>query len=161
MLSKVATITKSIMKKIFKLFVLALALTLVAPIAQAQGNRYKEKNRDRDWGSSNNTIGRWEIIGTQTVNKSGDRDSFKPSGRDSYSALKVRAKRNTVTINRMTIVYENGQRQDIPLRRTMRDGEESRVINLTYRRRIDRIEFYYKSKDLFGGRGQIQVWARR
>jgi len=151
------------MKKIVKFLAFALVLTLVTTEVQAQRDKYKEKDkgRDRDWGSSNNSIGRWEIIGTQTVNKTGDRDNFRPSGRDSYTALKVRAMRNTVTINRMTIVYENGQRQDIPLRRTMRDGEESRVINLSYRRRIDRIEFYYKSRDLFGGRGQIQVWARR
>lgn len=147
------------MKNVLKLIMLSLVLTLVAPVAQAQGRR--DKDRDRDWGSSNNSIGRWEIIGTQTVNKSGDRDDFRPSGRSSYTALKVRAKRNSVTINRMTIVYENGQRQDIPLKRTMRDGEESRVINLRHRRRIDKIEFYYKSRDLFGGRGQIQVWARR
>jgi len=151
------------MKKIMKLFAFALVFMLVTTEVQAQRDKYKDKDKgkDKDWGSSNNSIGRWEIIGTQTVNKTGDRDNFRPSGRSSYTALKVRAKRNTVTINRMTIVYENGQRQDIPLRRTMRDGEESRVISLSFKRRIDRIEFYYKSRDLFGGRGQIQVWARR
>jgi hypothetical protein len=151
------------MKHLLKLFLLAIAITILTPVVQAQGNKYKNKNRDHNsnWGTSNNTIGRWELIGTQTVTKTSERDNFRPSNRSSFSALKVRAKQNTVTINRMTVVYENGQRQDIPIRRTMRDGEESMVIHLRQKRRIDRIEFHYKSKQLLGSRGQIQVWARR
>lgn len=149
------------MKNFLKLFVFTLVLTLVAPVVQAQVLRNKEKYRDRDWGSSNTSVGRWVKIGTQTVQKSGERDEFRPSDRNSFTALKVRVRRNTVSFNRMTIVYENGQRQDIEIRDVMRDGQESRVINLMHRRRIDRIQFYYKTRNLIGSRAEVEVWARR
>jgi hypothetical protein len=157
----VVILTKFIMKNYLKLFVLVLALTLISPVAQAQNNKYKEKNRDRDWDSSNNTVGRWVKIGTQRVQKSGERDEFRPSDRNSFTALKVRVRRNTVSFNRMTVVYENGQRQDIEIRDVIRDGGESRVINLLQRRRIDKIQFYYKTRNLIGGRAEVEVWARR
>ncbi|QKJ64158.1 hypothetical protein [Flavobacterium sp. M31R6] len=36
-------------------------------------------------------------------------DDFRPSSRKSYSALKIRVKESSVTINKITIYYEGGQ----------------------------------------------------
>jgi len=149
------------MKNYLKLFVIALAFALVAPLAQSQDQQHKEKNKDKNWNSSKNTVGRWVKIGNQVVQKIGERDEFRPSDRNSFTAIKVRVKRNTVSFNKMTIVYENGQRQNIELRNVMREGQESRVINLIQRRRIDRIQFYYKTRNLIGSRAEVEVWARR
>lgn len=148
------------MKKIVKFLAFVLVLMLVATEVQAQGNRYKEKNRDRDWGSSNNTVGRWEKIGTQTVQKSSEKDDFRPSSRKSYSALKVMVRKNTVNFNKMTIYFENGQKQDIELRNIIKDGGESRIINLLHKRRIDKIRFEYRTRNLIGSRAEVDVWAR-
>lgn len=146
------------MKNYFKLLVIALALLIVLPSAQAQSNKYREKYSSKDRYPSN---GRWIKIGTQTVQKLGDRDEFRPSDGNSFNALKIKVKKNTVSFNKMTIVYESGQHQDIELRQVMRDGQESRVINLIFRRRIDRIQFYYKTRNLVGSRAEVEIWARR
>jgi hypothetical protein len=144
------------MKNYFKLLLITIALTLFTPTAEAQGNR----NKDKKWGSSNG-IGQWEKIGTQTVQKSGEKDDFRPSSRSTYSALKVTVRKNTVNFNKMTIYFENGQKQDIELRNIIKDGGESRIINLSFKRRIDKIRFEYKSRNLIGSRAEVDVWARR
>jgi len=144
------------MKKYFKLAVITLGSALFAPSVEAQGNRDKNKN----WGSSNK-IGQWEKIGTQTVQKTGEKDDFRPSSRSSYSALKVMVRKNTVNFNKMTIYFENGQKQDVELRNNIKDGGESRVINLSFKRRIDKIRFEYRTRNLIGSRAEVDVWARR
>ncbi|OAZ04097.1 hypothetical protein [Flavobacterium succinicans] len=143
------------MKTYFKLLLVTFALTLFTTSVEAQGNRDKNKN----WGSSN-SIGKWEKIGTQTVQKTGEKDDFRPSNRKSYSALKVMVRKNTVNFNKMTIYFENGQKQDVELRNIIKDGGESRVINLSFKRRIDKIRFEYRTRNLIGSRAEVDVWAR-
>ncbi|MGL5113533.1 MAG: hypothetical protein ACRC6O_12950 [Flavobacterium sp.] len=152
------------MKTYFKLFLLTLALTMFSPSVEAQGNRHKDKkwnSSNKDYNSNNNSIGRWEKIGTQTVQKTGERDDFRPSNRSSFSALKVIVRKNTVNFNKMTIFFENGQRQDVELRNIIKDGGESRVINLSFKRRIDKIQFEYRTRNLVGSRAEVEVWGRR
>lgn len=145
------------MKTYLKLLLVTFALTLFTTSVEAQG--YRDKNKK--WNSSdNNSIGRWEKIGTQTVQKTGEKDDFRPSNRKSYSALKVMVRKNTVNFNKMTIFFENGQKQDVELRNIIKDGGESRVINLSFKRRIDKIRFEYKTRNLIGSRAEVDVWAR-
>lgn len=153
------------MKTYFRLLLVTLALTLFAPAVEAQGNRDKNKNWNNNNNNgnhnNNNNFGGWEKIGTQTVQKTGERDEFRPTRRNSYSALKVVVRKNTVNFNRMTVIFENGQRQDIELRNIIKDGEESRVINLNNRRKIDRIQFEYRTRNLAGSRAEVDVWGKR
>ncbi|MGL2993186.1 hypothetical protein [Flavobacterium sp. TSSA_36] len=146
------------MKTYFKLLLVTFALTLFTSSVEAQGNRDKNKK----WNSSdNNSIGRWEKIGTQTVQKTGEKDDFRPSNRSSFSALKVVVRKNTVNFNKMTIYFENGQKQDVELRNIIKDGGESRIINLSFKRRIDKIRFEYRTRNLIGSRAEVEVWGRR
>lgn len=144
------------MKTYFKLLLVTFVLTLFTSTIEAQGNRDKSKN----WNSSN-SIGKWEKIGTQTVQKTGEKDDFRPSNRSSFSALKVAVRKNTVNFNKMTIYFENGQKQDVELRNIIKDGGESRIINLTFKRRIDKIRFEYRTRNLVGSRAEVDVWGRR
>lgn len=145
------------MKTYFKLLLVTFTLTLFSPSVEAQGN----KNKGKNWNSSNNNIGGWEKIGTQTVQKIGERDDFRPSNRSSFSALKVAVRKNTVNFNKMTIYFENGQKQEVELRNIIKDGGESRVINLSFKRRIDKIQFEYRTRNLAGSRAEVDVWGRR
>jgi hypothetical protein len=145
------------MKNYFKLLLVAFTLILFSSSVEAQGNKYKNKN----WNSSNNTIGGWVKIGTQTVQKIGERDEFRPYNRSSFSALKVVVRKNTVNFNKMTIFFENGQRQEVELRNSIKDGGESRVINLSFKRRIDKIRFEYRTRNLTGSRAEVDVWGRK
>jgi hypothetical protein len=141
------------MTKYLKLLAITLAIILYSPTIEAQGNKNKKHN-------SANTVGRWVKIGTQTVQKLGEKDDFRPSNRNSFTALKVTVRKNSVNFHKMTIYFENGQRQEVELRNIIKDGGESRVINLLQRRRIDKIRFEYRSRNLIGSRAEVDVWAK-
>ncbi|WP_281324315.1 hypothetical protein [Flavobacterium sp. IMCC34518] len=151
------------MKYYLRILVITLSISLFSNALIAQNNKYKDKKNwdkeDKKWGSS---IGGWEKIGNKTVQKITESDEFRPTSRRTYSAIKIRVKNNPVTINKMTIYYDNGQSQEVVLRKFIGPGEETRIINLIgNKRRIDKIRFLYKSKNLLGSRAEVEVWAKR
>ncbi|WP_281238722.1 hypothetical protein [Flavobacterium praedii] len=151
------------MKYFLRILIFTLSLTLFSNHITAQSNKRNDRKNwdkeDKKWGSS---IGGWEKIGTKTVQKITEVDEFRPSSRSTYSAIKIRVINNPVTINKMTIYYDNGQSQEVVLRKFIGPGEETRIINLIgNKRRIDKIRFLYKSKNLLGSRAEVEVWAKR
>ncbi len=126
-----------------------VALAFTATAASGQG---RDRDRDRD--------GKWEKLGCEQVGRKADRDEIRVGKREGrFSAIRLEANGNDVSILDLKVVYANGQPDDIRVRSEIREGERTRPLDLKGRdRAIQRIEFVSK-KDFKGrkGRGKAQV----
>ncbi|MDX2287715.1 MAG: hypothetical protein NW217_02690 [Hyphomicrobiaceae bacterium] len=106
----------------------------------------------------------WTLIGSRKASmlrKDADTlDVARNAG--AFKAVRIRAIREDVRMYGLTIVYGNGERENIVLSGTIREGEVSAPFDLKGRDRfIDRIELRYRSRLSLGGQGEIEVWGLR
>lgn len=128
---------------------------------------WKRRDRDRDRGGSAGAGRGWVLLGRQKAEMlSKDADVFEV-GRDKgrFRAISLIARRNTVQIRAIRIIYANGSSEDVELTGELADGklrvdEASDPIDLKGRERsIDRIEIVHRSKLSLKGAGVIELWG--
>jgi len=109
----------------------------------------------------------WVLLGQQKAELLGrDADTFEV-GRDKgrFRSLALIARRSSVEIRSIRVIYGNGEPEDVPLTGTLADGklrvdEESDPIDLAGRERfIDRVEIVHRSKFSLKGAGVIELWG--
>jgi hypothetical protein len=127
--------------------VFLVILTATASAPQAQGRR----DNDRD--------GKWERLGCENVGRRRDRDEIKVGRREGrFSAIRLEAEGNDVSILDLKVVYANGTPDDIRVRSELREGDRTRPLDLKGRdRAIDRIEIVSKRDFKGKGRGKARV----
>jgi hypothetical protein len=105
---------------------------------------------------------RWEELGCSKAGFLPDKDVIKVGRREGrFSQIQLRVFRNKVHIINFRVIYANGQPDDIQVRSEIRDGGESRPMDLRGERRaIDRIELYYLAQPSFKGSAQVCVFGR-
>lgn len=105
---------------------------------------------------------RWELLGTQDVGFVVDKDVVRVGRKDGrFSAIQLRVKGNDVHFMDLKVVYGNGQTEDIAIRSQIREGGESRVIDLKGDRRVIReVQMVYRRKPNFRGKARVEVWGR-
>lgn len=105
----------------------------------------------------------WKLIGERSVKFSSDKDIIKVGGNDWYTKLKIKVVDAPLHIADMDVIFENGEKFDIAIKENIRQGGESRVIDLPGgERRIDRIEFRYRTTGrLRNGTANVIVFGRR
>ncbi len=99
----------------------------------------------------------WVELGCQSVGLLGDRDVIRVGRREGrFKALKLRVSGNDVNIIDLKVVYAHGAPDDIQVRSEIRQGSETRPLDLRGRERsIDRIEMIYRAKPNFKGRARV------
>ena len=105
----------------------------------------------------------WVSLGTKKVNFGLDRDVIQVSYKDgTFTAIKLEVSDGALNMHRCVVHFENGGKQEIELRHKFGKGSESRVVDLKGNRRfINKIEFWYDSKNLQNKRGTITVWGKK
>mgnify|MGYP006969363730 CR=1 FL=1 len=80
-----------------------------------------------------------------------------------YDGLLLRVKQNAVQFRRLSVIYGNGYREDLDVRRLFRAGEDTGVLQLRGQqgRSIDRIEVETEPANRSRGRTLLEVWARK
>jgi hypothetical protein len=104
----------------------------------------------------------WLMLGAERVSMfSKERDAIRVDPRvGRIKAIRFAARRSDITFYSARIVYENGEAENLPFARKLRDGEYTSPIDLRGRgRRIDRIELKYRSKLGLKGEGIVEVWG--
>ncbi|QEC42025.1 DUF2541 family protein [Pseudobacter ginsenosidimutans] len=104
---------------------------------------------------------KWEVLGEKRVNYRMERDVMNISGRDVYKQIRIAVNGGSLNMYRATIYFENGGTQEVDLRKNFRSGSSSRVIDLTgSRRRIDKITFWYDTKNQSRRKAVLTVWGK-
>jgi hypothetical protein len=107
----------------------------------------------------------WEELGCGNVGIKADRDSIKVGRREGrFSAIQLRVSGNKVNILDLKVIYGRGPPDDIRVRSEIRDGGETRPLDLKGERRvIDRVEMTYKIPlgiNLIKGPARVCVFGR-
>ncbi len=106
--------------------------------------------------------GDWELLGSRKVGFRHDRDVIHvgaDAGR--FSKIQLRVRRAGVRFFDVRVHFGNGEVQDIPIRRFIPAGGETRVIDLHGGRRfIRKVVFHYKTRRAAPRRAVVKLWGR-
>lgn len=113
-------------------------------------------------GSAFTTQAKWVLIGQKEAGYGTDRDILKVRGNDVFRAVKLKVVDSGLNMKDFDIIFENGERMNVPIQHNFHQGEESRVIDLPgNRRRIDRFEFLYDTKGVLRGKANVLVFGKK
>jgi hypothetical protein len=119
-----------------------------------------DRGRDRDDMFERGRKEEWITLGMQKANMLGaDTDVFNV-GREAglFKAIRVVVEKQDVRFLGMTIVYGNGEREDVPLSGVVRAGETSQPFDLKGRERfIESVSFKYRAKLSLRGSARVTV----
>lgn len=103
----------------------------------------------------------WRFIADKTVAFGVDHDVIVTgNSNDDFRKLKLRVTDGPVKFYDMKVYFDNGSVQDVSIRALIRQGGETRVIDLDGGlRHIKRIEFWYETKGFRKGRARVAVWG--
>lgn len=104
----------------------------------------------------------WELLGVKKVDYALDRDEVLVTAREgTFTGLKIRVKRSPINLHKIVVHYGNGQVDEIEVRTNIRAGGETRVLDLPGNRRvIQKVVFWYDTKNLARGKGLVELWGR-
>ena len=104
----------------------------------------------------------WELLGVKQVNYSLDRDDIKVTASEGFfTAIKIKVKRAPVNLHKLVVHYGNGDVEEIELRQNFPAGSESRVLDLPGNKRvIQKVVFWYDTKNLARRKGIVELWGR-
>ena len=139
---------------------LAMAVALVAaawgtlPSAAAANDQAISNPRGSPSGS-------WVLIGQTQASHSADHDSITVVGKhDNFRRLKLKVTGASLDMARMVVTYDGGSPERIELRQHIKQGGESRVIDLKGgKRSIRSIEFWYDAKGFLTGKANVTVFG--
>ena len=105
----------------------------------------------------------WKFIGDKNVRFGVDRDVIHcGNAKDDFRQIKLKVTDGPVKILDMKVYFDNDEVQDISIRNQIRQGGESRIIDLTGGlRHLKKIEFWYETKGFARGRSRVAVWGRK
>ena len=106
--------------------------------------------------------GPWKFIADKWVSWGVDHDVILFGNlKDDFRQLKLKVTDGPLKMYDMKVYFDNGQVQDVAIRNTIRQGGESRVIDLDGGlRHLSKIEFWYETKGFLRGKARIAVWGR-
>lgn len=105
--------------------------------------------------------GGWRFIADKMVGFGVDHDVIVTGNtNDDFRKLKIRVTDGPLKMYDMKVYFDNGSVQDVSIRAHIRQGGESRVIDLDGGlRHISRIEFWYETKGFLKGRARVALWG--
>jgi hypothetical protein len=101
----------------------------------------------------------WERLGCEQVGNRADYDEIRVGRREGrFSAIRLEAKGNSISVLDLKVIYANGAPDDISVRSEINEGDQTRPLDLRGRdRAISSIRIVSK-KDFRGpGRGRASV----
>jgi hypothetical protein len=103
----------------------------------------------------------WELLGQRKVNHQADRDVIHVTVSEGlFRKIKVDVLHNGIELVDLKVYFANGGVQDIPVRRFIERGGETRVIDLTGGARgIRKVQFVYRSRGASPRRATVRLWG--
>jgi len=106
--------------------------------------------------------GKWRFIADKNVRYGPDHDVIIVTGNDNYSQLRLKVTDAPLKINDMKVHFENGNVFDVSIRNEIRQGGQSRVIDLPAgSRNIKKVEFWYSTIGTQQGTARVALWGKR
>jgi hypothetical protein len=78
----------------------------------------------------------WKVLGIVKVDKGLDRDEIRVKSGRGFKRIKLKADAADVEIKSLHVVYGNGERDELQVRRVLREGSETLPLDLKGRDRV-------------------------
>jgi hypothetical protein len=108
--------------------------------------------------------GSWRLIGQLHAGHTVDHDTIIVRGPyDNFRRIKFKVTDAPLNLHRLVVTYDNGAPDKIDVRQNIRQGGESRVIDLrgAGKRSLRKIEFWYDTKGLLRGKADVTVFGMK
>jgi hypothetical protein len=108
--------------------------------------------------------GSWRLIGQTQAQHTADHDTIIVKGPyDNFRAIKFKVTDAPLNMERMVVTYDNGTPDNLNVRENIRQGGESRVIDLrgAGKRSLRRIDFWYDIKGFLRGKADVTVFGKK
>lgn len=133
-----------------------LAIVTVAPVAPAVAQKVVQPNAGPP--------GSWRLIGRTHADHARDHDAIVVQGPyDNFRRIKFIVTDAPLNMQRMIVTYDNGGRENIDIRQNIRQGGESRVIDLrgSGKRSLRRVDFWYDTKGFLKGKADVTLFGMK
>lgn len=88
----------------------------------------------------------WHKIGETTASFKADRDAVIVLGADNFKSILIKVTDAPIHFNDLEVYYDNDTKQDVQVRSDFKQGQESRIIDLTGgSRSVKKVVFTYKT----------------
>jgi hypothetical protein len=137
--------------KSMMMILVAAALAMTAAPAQTQVSKPRA-----------GLPGTWRLIGQTQANHSADHDTIIVRGPyDNFRRLKFKVTDAPLHLERMVVTYDNGAPDRLDVRENIRQGGESREIDLrgAGARSIRKVEFWYDTKGVLKGKADVTLFG--
>lgn len=107
---------------------------------------------------------KWVNLGTKEVKDQSEQDTWHvTAARGQFRRIKLTVSKSPVKIERLTITYTSGQKEEKEIRTLIRAGGSTRVIGLDDRTRfINKVDIWYEAASLAPGRKSlVTLWGLR
>jgi hypothetical protein len=105
----------------------------------------------------------WELLGEEKVNFVRDADELVVTSRNQFTAIRFLVEQREVSINHLTIHFQNGDKLEPAIDFVVPADQNSRVIELAADgRTISKIAFRYRTTgSILKGRANVLVYGKR
>jgi hypothetical protein len=109
----------------------------------------------------NTAAGSWQYLGDKWVNFGLDHDELVLGNiRDNFRQIRLRVTDGPLHIMDMKVHFDNGAVQDVPIKALIKQGQQSRIIDLNGgSRSLEKITFWYETVGFRKGRSRVAVWG--
>lgn len=103
----------------------------------------------------------WKHIGQVTASFKTTSESIVVLGADEFQAIKLKVSEAPIHIERLQVFYESGQMEELDVKAELKEGAETRVINLSNPKRdISKVAFTYKTlPNSTGEKADVQLYG--
>ncbi len=105
---------------------------------------------------------RWEKLGERKVNYGLDRDEIIVTAAEGrFTALKFKIQKGGINLHKVVVHFGNGTTEELEVRDEIPGGGESRVIDLPGNKRIiQKVVFWYDTKNFANQKAHLELWGR-
>jgi hypothetical protein len=94
----------------------------------------------------------WHKIGEVKASFKTETESIAVIGEDEFKSIKLKVTDAPINIDRITVYYESGEVEDVPVSNELQAGAETRVFDLKYPAKdLKKVTFVYKSLPSYRG----------
>ncbi len=114
------------------------------------------------FNTTDNSPQRWEKLGQRKVNFTADRDEIGVGRFEGFfTALQIKVKKGPINMHKMVVHFHNGDTKELELKNNFVAGGESRVLDLPGNNRIiDKVVFWYDTKNFANSKAVVELWGR-
>lgn len=104
----------------------------------------------------------WQLLGKHIVDYSLDYDMVPVTyKKGTFTTLKIRVMDGNINMHRCMITFENGEKQEIEIKHQFTAGGEKIVDLKGNDRIIEKVAFWYDTKNKSSQKAVVEVWGKK